>query len=64
MNYYQKKSNKLIIIVYSYSEGGAEQFGMHFIINQNIMRPENSELLSVDITVHLGIAMYKNGVHL
>ena len=58
------KYNKLNIIVYSYSEGGAEQFGMYFTINENIMRPENSELLSVDITVHLGITVYKNGVHL
>ena len=31
----------LNIIVYSYSDGGAEHFGMHFIINRTIMRPEN-----------------------
>ena len=35
------KCNKLNIIVYSYSEGGAEHLGMNFIIHRTIMRPEN-----------------------
>ena len=33
--------NQLNIIVYSYSEGGADHFGMHFIIHRTVMRPED-----------------------
>ena len=48
------KYNKLNIIDYLYSEGGAEHFGLHFIIHRTIMKPEDYELSNVDVNVHLG----------